>query len=156
MSGAKRRVGAARGLTADLAALPDLPSETLKARWTDLFGRPPPARLGRKLLIYAIGYRLQEHAHGGLDRATQRQLAQAADKVAAGRDPASKSSAIKPGTRLLREWHGVMHEVIIDDHGVRYGDRVWPSLSAVAREITGTRWSGPRFFGLTGKSDAGG
>ncbi len=63
---------------------------------------------------------------------------------------------IKPGTRLLREWHGVVHEVIVLESSVLYCEKNWPSLSAVAREITGTRWSGPRFFGLKGAQNGRG
>jgi hypothetical protein len=59
---------------------------------------------------------------------------------------------IKPGTRLLREWQGTVHEVLVLERGVAYQGKTWPSLSAVAREITGARWSGPRFFGLNGKA----
>lgn len=102
-------------------------------------------------MIRGIGYRLQEQALGGLDPATRRKLAGIADAIAAGRAPAMARPSIKPGTRLLREWQGQVHEAIIEDNGVRYAGNVWPSLSAVAREITGSRWSGPRFFGLTDK-----
>ena len=79
---------------------------------------------------------------------TRRRLARAAEDLAAGKAPSVPKSAIKPGTRLLREWQGVMHEVIVLEDGVQYRGRTWRSLSAVAREITGTRWSGPLFFGL--------
>ncbi|MCA9758832.1 MAG: DUF2924 domain-containing protein [Candidatus Eisenbacteria bacterium] len=62
--------------------------------------------------------------------------------------PPTPPPRIKSGTRLLREWQGTVHEVIVLDEGVHYRGKAWPSLSAVAREITGARWSGPRFFGL--------
>ena len=74
----------------------------------------------------------------------------AAADLAAGQTPVSAGPKIKPGTRLLREWQGKVHEVIVLETGVEYRGEAWPSLSAVAREITGTRWSGPRFFGLKG------
>ena len=96
----------------------------------------------------ALAYRMQEQALGGLDRAMRRRLDKAAADLAAGRPLTSPAPKIKPGTRLLREWQGVVHEVIVLERGVEYRDRTWPSLSAVASEITGTRWSGPRFFGL--------
>jgi hypothetical protein len=99
-------------------------------------------------MIRAIAYRLQEQALGGLALATRRQLARAAQDLANGRAPSASSATIKPGARLLREWQGVMHEVIVLESSVRYRGEQWPSLSAVAREITGARWSGPKFFGL--------
>jgi hypothetical protein len=135
-------------LADELAALPSLSYETLKARWQELFGTPLQARLSRRLLMYAIAYRMQEQVLGGLTAATRRKLARAAQDFAAGRAPARPATTIKPGTRLLREWQGVVHEVIVLERGVQYRGKTWPSLSAVAREITGTRWSGPLFFGM--------
>ncbi len=108
--------------------------------------------MSRVLLVRALAYRMQEQALGGLDRATRRRLERATENVAAGRTPAPTGPKIKPGTRLLREWQGKVHEVIVLEEGVEYRGDSWPSLSAVAREITGTRWSGPRFFGLKGAS----
>ncbi len=105
--------------------------------------------MSRILLLRALAYRMQEQALGGLDPATRRRLARAAEDLAAGRAPAASAVKIKPGTRLLREWQGVVHEGIVLERSVQYREETWPSLSAVAREITGARWSGPRFFGLT-------
>jgi hypothetical protein len=93
---------------------------------------------------------MQEQVLGDLKPATRRRIARAADDIAAGRAPSKSPSTIKAGTRLLREWQGVVHEVIVLEDGFRYRGRTWRSLSAVAREITGTRWSGPLFFGLKG------
>ena len=124
----------------------------LKGRWQELYGSLPPAHISRNLLLRAVAYRMQEEAYGGLSAKTRKQLARAAQEVAAGRPLAIPSSRIKPGTRLLREWHGVVHEVIVLESSVLYREKNWPSLSAVAREITGARWSGPRFFGLKGKA----
>ncbi|MCB9617762.1 MAG: DUF2924 domain-containing protein [Sandaracinus sp.] len=135
-------------LAAELAALPDLPRAELKQRWQELYGIPCPVRMSRKLLRYAIAYRLQERVYGGLDKKTLRRLEKAAASLAAGRSLGPAGPRIKPGTRLLREWQGTVHEVIVLEKGVRYRGKAWPSLSAVAREITGARWSGPRFFGL--------
>lgn len=104
--------------------------------------------MSRGLLVRALAYRMQENVLGGLDRTTQRRLDRAAADLAAGRSFAAPGAKIKPGTRLLREWNGRVHEVIVLEGKVQYRDQSWPSLSAVAREITGTRWSGPRFFGL--------
>ena len=135
----------------DLAALRELSRAELKQRWKDLYGSACPARMSGVLLLRALAYRMQEQVLGGLDRVTRRRLTRAAEDLAAGRPPATRAPKIKPGTRLLREWNGVVHEVIVLESGVQYRDDSWPSLSAVAREITGARWSGPRFFGLKGE-----
>ena len=141
-----------KALEADLDALPDLPRPELKQRWQDLYGTPCPPRMSRKLLRYAIAYRLQENVYGGLDRKTLRLLKRATANLAAGKPVVPEKSKIKPGTRLLREWHGTTHEVIVLEKGVQFRDETWPSLTAVAREITGAHWSGPRFFGLKERS----
>jgi hypothetical protein len=104
--------------------------------------------MSRNILVRAIACRIQERALGGLNPSTRRRLDRAAADLAAGRTAARLAPKIKPGTRLLREWQGKVHEVIVLEKGVEYRGKSWPSLSAVAREITGTRWSGPRFFGL--------
>jgi len=142
-----RRAADREGLARELAILPDLPLEDLKRRWRDLYKAEPPLRLGRALMIRAIAHRLQENALGGLKPSVARQFARAAEDVAAGK-PLAAPTSIKPGARLLREWQGTTHEVIILDDGVRYQGETWRSLSEVARAITGARWSGPRFFGL--------
>lgn len=146
-----RREGADRALAEELAGLPDMSLDHLKRRWRDLYETPPPSRLGRALMIRAIAYRLQEQAFGGLRPVTRRQLTRAAKEIGAGRTPSVPRATIKPGTRLLREWQGVTHEVIVMEDGVQYRGETWASLSAVARAITGTRWSGPLFFGLKGR-----
>ncbi len=139
-------------LAADLAALQQLSHGELKQRWDRFYGSPCPPRMGRIFLLRALAYGIQEQALGGLDRATRRRLDRAAADLAARRTPAPPGPKIKPGTRLLREWQGKVHEVIVLEAGVEYRGEAWLSLSAVAREITGTRWSGPRFFGLKGAS----
>jgi len=138
-------------LGADLATLQELSFSQLKERWTDLYGSACPTRISRNFLLRALAYRMQEKVLGGLDRGTRRRLDRAAKDLAAGRTLGTSTlTKIKPGTRLLREWQGVVHEVIVLETSVHYRGESWPSLSAVAREITGARWSGPRFFGLKG------
>lgn len=139
-------------LEAELDSLPNLPRPELKKRWQELYGTPCPPKMSRKILRYSIAYRLQENVHGGLDKKTRRLLEKAAANLAAGKPVVPERSKIKPGTRLLREWHGTMHEAIVLEDGVQFRDEIWPSLSAVAREITGAHWSGPRFFGLKERS----
>ena len=132
----------------ELKVLPELPRAELQRRWTELYGTPCPVRISRKLLLYALAYRMQEKVYGGLDKKTLRRLEKAAADLAAGRPLTPAAPKIKPGTRLVREWNGTLHEVIVLEQGVQFRAKVWPSLSTVAREITGARWSGPRFFGL--------
>ena len=135
-------------VAAELEALNPLSQKQLRERWVELYETPCPPFMRRPLLIRALAYQIQEKAFGGLDRATRRRLDQAAAALKAGRPLAGSGPKVKSGTRLLREWHGTTHEVIVLEKGVRYRDREWPSLTAVAREITGVEWSGPRFFGL--------
>lgn len=106
-------------------------------------------RLSRDLLIRGILYKLQERALGGLSKSVQRRLSQTGSGPPTGKHSSAPSRvALKPGTRLVREWHGVTHTVLIHADGVEWKGRRYPSLSVVAREITGARWSGLRFFGL--------
>jgi hypothetical protein len=103
----------------------------------------------RLLLIRAIAYRMQERALGGLKPSTRRLLASAAED-ATTRRPArlARKRKIRPGTTLLREWHGTHHQLTVLEDGVLFAGEHYRSLSEVARKITGSRWSGPLFFGL--------
>jgi hypothetical protein len=134
-----------------IAELQALDTSGLRVLWGQAFGGPPPKWLRRDLLLRALAYHVQEQAQGGLRPATRRRLVRAATDGGSERRPAAGPWAIKAGTRLLREWQGVIHEVIVLEEGVRYRGQTWRSLSAVAREITGARWSGPLFFGLKGR-----
>ena len=96
----------------------------------------------------AVAYRLQERAYGGLQPRISRSLAAMEEKTSV--PPASPK--LRPGTVLLREWHGEKHQVTVMEDGVLFQGRRFGSLSEVARVITGSRWSGPRFFGLHGQS----
>jgi hypothetical protein len=152
---APRKQRAPKTLAVDLAALGDFPLNEFSERWSGLYGSACPPGMSRNILVRAIAYQLQERAFGGLDPSARRRFNRAAADLAAGRNPAPLAPKIKPGTRLLREWQGKVHEVIVLEKGVDYRGKSWPSLSAVAREITGTRWSGPRFFGLKGGAPNG-
>ncbi len=140
--------GASEDLAREIASLSALDVTALRQRWLALFGADPSPHLGRSLMVWAIAYRLQERALGGLKAATQRILDHACDGRAAApleRIPKQRAGA---GTVLIREWQGVTHRVTMLDHDVVYRGRRYKSLSEVARAITGTRWSGPAFFGL--------
>ena len=129
-----------------LARLSELTIFELRGEWRRLHRMSPPMRLSRDLLVRGITYKLQERAYGGLSTATARKLEQA------GADSLSRGSAapisLRPGTRLVREWRGVTHMVLIHADGIEWRGQRYRSLSLVARKITGARWSGPRFFGL--------
>jgi hypothetical protein len=139
----------AEKLANELAGLERLSGEKLNQHFKIMYRADPPPRMRRALLIQALAYRLQEKALGGLRPATRRLLASAADDAAARRTmPEARERKIKPGTTLLREWHGVQHRLTVLEDGVQFAGERYRSLSEVARKITGSRWSGPLFFGL--------
>ena len=124
----------------------------LKERWRTLYGSEPPGRISRDLLVRALAYRIQEQALGGLGPSTRRLLAKvAADASACRPIGLTPEPDLKPGTVLLREWHGTRHQVIFREDGIVLNGKPYKSLSQVAYRITGTKWSGPRFFGLNAK-----
>lgn len=128
----------------ELARLETLSSAELRETWVKLCGEPVP-NVSPKLLRLALGWEVQARRLGGLSRETVRTL----DQLARG---ATKTTPASAGMRLVREWQGRLHVVTIgEDRVIRWDDREWKSLSEVARAITGTRWSGPAFFGLKKK-----
>lgn len=141
-----------------IAALPSLPTPRLKAMWRELTGTEPPP-FNRPFLIRRLAYRIQELAFGGLSAKAERRLDDLIDEL---ENPKKAKAKLKdpttpiPGTRLIREWQGVMHEVTTLADGYEYQGRRFKSLSAVARVITGTRWNGPLFFGLRRSGALGG
>ena len=101
------------------------------------------------MMMRAIAYRVQEIAYGGLSKATLRRLrALAASTDNDGNVPETAVPRLRPGTRLVREWRGRTHTVIVTETGFDYRGRTYPSLTHIAKVITGAHWSGPRFFGL--------
>lgn len=136
-----------------IAELDKLQLPDLRARWLHLHRQEAPLRMSRQLLIQAIAYRLQERSLGKLPRDIERSLDQ--HGRGSSHRPASMKFRPKAGTRFLREWQGRTHEVITaDDGSYLYRGKGYKSLSHIAREITGTRWSGPAFFGLKKRSGA--
>ena len=140
-------------LAETLVRLSELTIFELRIEWRRLHRAPPPMRLSRDLLIRGISYRLQEKAFGGLPKVFVRRL-EPADAGLPNNYQARSTPPIslRPGTRLVREWRGVTHMALIHADGVEWRGQRYPSLSAVAREITGAHWSGPRFFGLRRRS----
>ena len=117
----------------------------LRQEWRHLHRMSPPKRLSRDLLIRGIAYKLQEAAYGGLTKAELRQLI----KLGTARSgTAAPTTKLNPGSKIVRDWHGATHVVIVQKSGFEWNGKQYKSLTAIAREITGVRWSGPRFFGL--------
>ena len=131
-------------LSAELDSLKTADLECLRRRWREHYGSAPAPTTSRQLLIGALAYRMQEQAYGGLSPEAARYL----DRTAVGTRARPPARRLKPGTVLLREWHGATHEVRVLDEGVFYNGEVFGSLTTVAARITGTHQSGPRFFGL--------
>jgi len=111
-----------------------------------MYGKAPSREIGRSFLTRAISYRLQEKGYGGLKPSTSRLLAKAVEEIATGSNkPRARMAQSGPS---CREWQGSAHRVTMLDDGMAFNGKRYRSLSGVAREITGSRWSGPRFFGL--------
>ena len=146
----KRRISVTpSALAGELEALRDANLADLKNRWRALYDTEPPRRISRDLLVRALAYRLQEQALGGLKPSTRRLLAKVAADASAHRTiHITPEPTLKPGMVLLREWHGAQHQVIVREDGMVFQGKSYQSLSQVAYRITGTKWSGPRFFGL--------
>ena len=117
----------------------------LVAAWSDLIGTPAPKGISRGFLQRFLAFEIQSRRSGGLTK-TVRAALKASEGVTSRRPAAH---GLKPGGRLLREWNGVTHVVDVTETGFIWRGETWRSLSAIAREITGAHWSGPRFFGLT-------
>ena len=142
-------------IAAELARLEALTNFELRGEWRRLHRMQPPRSLSRDLLLRGITYKIQERALGGLSKSVLRQLASAAPDAASAKSArVAPRTAVKPGTRLVREWHGQTHTVLVHADGVEWRGQRYKSLSVVARQITGAHWSGPRFFGLTSRKEA--
>lgn len=147
-----KRAAAAADLTVKLAALHDMASDELRAEWRQIYRSHPPKRISRDLLALAIAWKLQERVHGGLTPAQKRKLATLAKELRENGDlSGGPAIRIKPGSKLIREWQGETHTVLVLKDGFEWQGEHRPSLSSIAKEITGTHWSGPRFFGLRRK-----
>jgi hypothetical protein len=135
-----------------LTALPKLTKTALRELWKELFNAPPPPQLRRHLMIPILAYRLQEQAFGSLRAASRGRLRQLARAFENNSDATVSSiPSVKPGTRLVRQWGDQVHLVNVEANAYEYQGARYQSLSEIARLITGTRWSGPLFFGI--KSD---
>jgi len=145
-------------LDVEIARLRDLDIAALRSRWHAAFGRRPPPHLTRHLLFRILAYRLQADRLGDLDKASRRLLDGSGSPEKAGQNAANlvrPIADVRPGTRLGREWNGRLQRVTVLAEGFAWNGKIYPSLSQVAFAITGTRWNGPRFFGLRDKPSKG-
>lgn len=132
-----------------LRRLAELSPDELRIEWARRYGASAPS-LSPELLRQGIGYRLQEQRLGGISRPTRSLLRQVSRRAGDGDRKGAPPRKLTPGTRLVRDWHGTGHTVVILDDGFEYDGRHWKSLTAIAKAITGTHWNGYRFFGLSG------
>jgi hypothetical protein len=147
-------------LESEIAQLRDLDFKGLRARWQSMFRRQPPPHLPRHLLFAVLAYQLQAEQLGGLAPETTRLLKQianggtAATAVRLTAEFDRQRVVLKPGTILMREWKGHSYRIMVVDDGFAWNGKTYDSLSKIAGAITGTKWSGPRFFGLRDKISA--
>lgn len=137
----------ARRALPSLVELEAMCQAQLRQEWTRLYGAPAPT-LSIDLIRMGVAWRLQERRLGGLDRPARDILRLSNNDIS--RSTSRPQRKLTPGTKLVRDWHGEGHSVTVLDNGFEYAGKHWASLTAIARHITGTKWSGPRFFGLTG------
>jgi len=145
-------------LDVEIARLRDLDIAQLRSRWHTVFGRRPPPHLPRHLLFRTLAYRIQADRLGNLDDASRRLLDHAGSPEKAGQNAlilVRHIADVRPGTSLSREWNGCMQRVSVLAEGFAWNGKIYRSLSQVAFAITGTRWNGPRFFGLRDKLSKG-
>jgi hypothetical protein len=137
---------------AELARLSGLSLPKLRTAWTERLGSTPPAIRSSGLVLRMLAWQIQERTFGSLDATTRRTLNNIATAIERDGDYEPKTRRdLSPGIDLTREWKGVVYKVTVTDEGFILSDKRYRSLSEVARAITGTRWSGPRFFGLEKK-----
>ena len=152
--GQQLKAAADPAVEAELDRLPATPIADLRKRYREVFRSEPPKAFGPDLLRRSIAHRIQEKAYGGLSVATRRlldQLVKAAMAKPNGR--LELPLRIKPGSELVRTWKGKSYRVMVMADGFAHGGKTFASLSEIASEITGTKWNGPRFFGLRSSSN---
>jgi hypothetical protein len=138
-----------RDLARQIAALDEASYAELQTLWSRHFRYRAPKKLAREQLELGIAWKLQAQLDGGLNAATRHRLNVLAHMLVTNADPVQKRTImLRSGARLLRAWGGDTHEVLVTEDGFVWRGKTWASLSIIAREITGARWSGPRFFGL--------
>jgi Protein of unknown function (DUF2924) len=137
-------------LTQRIATLPTLNKAQLRVIWRENFSTAPPPSLRKELMVPVLAYRMQEKEFGGLSHTARKRLRDIAQSQKSVKQ--RPDARIEGGTRLVRTWHGEVHEVAVTEDGFLYRGQHFTSLSKIAREITGTPWSGPLFFGTRKKT----
>jgi hypothetical protein len=132
-----------------IAQLSALSRTGLLEMWQKLYHKPAPDGIRREVMIPFLAYRMQENAYGGLKPSTRTEIRRIARNLEKPSGSTVLKARIKSGTRLLRQWGGETHEVVASESGFEYQGKRYRSLSEIARKITGTRWSGPAFFGTS-------
>ena len=147
-----------RGIGDLVNSIPALTRGELLVRWQEHYGTLPHKLISTRLLVMAVAYALQAEQHGGLPKRTPKELLRIADSAGAPDAQRTLTTKIlgrgsdarpRSGTRFVREWNGKSHVVEVVENGFAWQGQTYRSLSAIATLITGTRWSGPRFFGMT-------
>jgi len=139
-------------LERQLAELPRMTPAQLRAKWRECWRRPAP-ELGPDLLRRGISWKVQSRIHGDLPGHVKRELERTAERLRRGEELVSSNRpSLKSGTRLVRQWRGKVHQILVLDEGFEHDGRRYSSLTQVASAITGTHWSGPAFFGLKKQS----
>lgn len=142
-------------VAARVLALPNCSRGELEEQWRALWGSESPRHGSREFLIRAVAYGIQAQAFGGLDAKTLQLLRKATQANGVRpKAPAARDSRLNKGSKLFREWHGEVHEVLVLEKGFAWRGENHASLSSIARAITGTRWNGWAFFGLKGRANA--
>jgi len=135
-------------ITDQIATLPAMSKAELLAIWAKNYNHAPPSTLRKDLMVPILAYRIQEREYGGLANTTRRRLREIAKSLPPGKlGQEMGPSSPGEGTRLVRSWKGEVHEVSVSNGSFTYRGKQFSNLSQIAREITGTRWSGPLFFG---------
>jgi len=156
MSACRGQVKVHNRVSRQISELRSMSRPQLLDVWQTVFRKIAPAGIRREILIPFLAYKIQENAYGGLEPSVRAEIQRIARNLASNPAAPPGRSRIKPGTRILRRWHGEVHEVSVAESGFDYRGAHYRSLSQIAHRVTGTRWSGPVFFGLkTVKSKSG-
>ena len=142
-----------RNVNIKIEYLERLSRAELRILWEREFAEKPPPSLGRDILALGIAYARQERRYGGLAKPVARELDRLLARVLRdgatdGSQPPTTTPLPRTGTILVREWHGALHHVTVVEGGFLWNGKTYRSLSSTARAITGTKWNGPRFFGM--------
>ena len=141
-------------IEAEIAGLPDRSTHELRLAWWSFHRGDPPLGLSRDLMIRALANKMQERAHGGPSLALRRRLQTLAGEFEKGVLSFDPGTVLKTGATLVRQWRGHTHTVLVREGEFEYEGQRYRSLTVIAERITGTHWSGPRFFGVNKRARA--